>query len=93
MGVFGYADDLSLLCLSFSGMREMLKICESCVNENNFLFNVSKRQILNFGKNEVSGNAMKPILCIYNGQLNLCRKMYTLRYYFKFHFQVTDNDN
>ena len=25
MGVFGYADDLSLLCPSFSGIREMLK--------------------------------------------------------------------
>ena len=28
MGVFGYADDLSLLCPSFSGIKEMLNICE-----------------------------------------------------------------
>ena len=28
MGVFGYADDLRLLCPSFSGIKEMLNICE-----------------------------------------------------------------
>ena len=39
MGVFGYADDLSLLCSPFSGMREMLKICEGYANENKMLFN------------------------------------------------------
>ena len=67
MGVFGYADDLSLLCLSFSGMREM--ICERYANENKILFNARKSQILYFSKNEVSGNAMKPMLCMNNGQL------------------------
>ena len=29
MGVFGYADDLSLLCPSFTGIKEMLNICEN----------------------------------------------------------------
>ena len=28
MGVFGYVDDLSLLCPSFTGIKEMLNICE-----------------------------------------------------------------
>ena len=28
MGVFCYADDLSLLCSSFTGIKEMLKTCE-----------------------------------------------------------------
>ena len=42
MGVFGYADDLSLLCPSFSGIREMLNVCESYANENKIIFNASK---------------------------------------------------
>ena len=33
MGVFRYADDLSLLCPSFSGMRVRLQICERYANE------------------------------------------------------------
>ena len=28
MGVFGYADDLTLLCSSFEGLRKMLCVCE-----------------------------------------------------------------
>ena len=28
MGVFGYADDLSLLCPSFTGIKEVLNVCE-----------------------------------------------------------------
>ena len=42
MGVFGYADDLSLLYPSFSGMGKMLKISERYANENTILFNASK---------------------------------------------------
>ena len=34
MGVFGYADDLSLLCPSFSGIKEMLNICERSASDN-----------------------------------------------------------
>ena len=36
MGVFGYADDLSLLCPSFSGIKEMLNICERFANDNKY---------------------------------------------------------
>ena len=42
MGVFGYADDLSLLCPSFSNIKEMLNICEQFANYNKILFNDSK---------------------------------------------------
>ena len=49
---FGYADDLSLLCPSLSGIREMLNVCERYANENKILFNASRSQILHFSKNE-----------------------------------------
>ena len=55
-----YADDLSVLCPSFSGMREILKICERYANKNKILFNASKSQILHFSKNEDLGNTTKP---------------------------------
>ena len=42
LGVFGYADDLTLLCPTLSGLREMLNTCEDYVKDYNILFNVSK---------------------------------------------------
>ena len=69
MGVFGYADDLSLLCPSFSGIREMLNVCESYANENKIIFNASRSQILHFSKNEDSEKNRKPQLRMNNGQL------------------------
>ena len=42
IGVFGYAEDLSLLCASFSGMKEMLSIYEQYAHDNNIMFNASK---------------------------------------------------
>ena len=69
MGVFGYADDLSSLCPSFSSIREMLNVCESYANENKILFNASKSQILHFSRNEDSENNRKPQLRMNNGQL------------------------
>ena len=60
MGVFSYADDLSLSCPSFSGMRK-----------NKILFNASKSQIFHFSKNENSENNRKPQLRMNNGQLIL----------------------
>ena len=42
MGVFYYADDLSLLCPSFTGIKEMLKNCEDYAMKHNILFNVKK---------------------------------------------------
>ena len=42
MGVFGYADDLSLLCPSFTGIKEMLNICEKYARKYNIIFNATK---------------------------------------------------
>ena len=43
LGVFGYADDLTLLCPSISGLKEMLKICEDYASDYNIIFNAKKR--------------------------------------------------
>ena len=43
MGVFCYADDLSLLCPSFTGIKEMLKTCEDYAMKHNILFNAKKK--------------------------------------------------
>ena len=46
MGVFGYTDDLSLLCPSFTGIKEMLHICEKYARKYDILFNPTKNQLL-----------------------------------------------
>ena len=46
MGVFCYADDLSLLCPSFTGIKEMLKTCEDYAIKYNILFNAKKIKCL-----------------------------------------------
>ena len=43
MGVFCYADDLSLLCPSFTGIKEMLRTCEIYADEHKILFIAIKR--------------------------------------------------
>ena len=50
MGVFECADDLSLLCPSFTGINEMFNICEKYSNNYDMLINATKRQLLYFGK-------------------------------------------
>ena len=44
MGVYDYADDLSLLCPSFSGLKEILNRCERYANDKKITFNASKSQ-------------------------------------------------
>ena len=39
MGVFGYVDGLSLLCSSFTGIKEMLNICEKYAKKYDILCN------------------------------------------------------
>ena len=46
MGVFCYADNLRLLCLSFTGIKEMLRTCEIYADEHKILFNAKKNQLL-----------------------------------------------
>ena len=43
IGVYGYADDLSLLCPSFSGLNEMLNTCKRYANDKKITFNSSKK--------------------------------------------------
>ena len=50
MGVYGYADDIGLLRPTVSGMKEMLKTCETFAKQHNILFNASKSQLFWFGK-------------------------------------------
>ena len=42
MGVYCYADDLSLLSPTFTGLQEMLKICELYANNYDIIFNANK---------------------------------------------------
>ena len=56
MGVFGYADDLSLLCPSFTGIKEMLNICEKYARKYDILFNATKNQLLYFRKDGNNDN-------------------------------------
>ena len=51
MGVYCYADDLSLLSPTFTGLQEMLKICELYANNYDIIFNAKKSQLLYFGCN------------------------------------------
>ena len=69
MGVFGYADDLSLLCPSSSGIKEMLSICEQYAHDNNIMFNASKSQLIYLGKNKDQTHTVKPLLRMQYGQL------------------------
>ena len=48
MGVCCDADDLSLLCPSFTGTKEKLKTCEDYAMKHNILFNAKKSQMLTF---------------------------------------------
>ena len=68
MGVYGYADDISLLCHTVSGMKEMFLTCETFAKQHDILFSASKSQLLWFGKGK------KPInsnLKMENGQVIL----------------------
>ena len=54
LGVFGYADDLTLLCPSISGLKEMLKICEDYASDYNIIFNAKKSKLMHFGRNKMN---------------------------------------
>ena len=50
MGEFCYADDLSLLCQSFTGIKNILRTCEIYAEKHKILFNAEKSQLLHFNK-------------------------------------------
>ena len=66
-GAFGYADDIILLCPTLSGLKEMIKICESYASEHSITFNGTKSKLLIFGNKyeaaEVMVNGEKVVLC------------------------------
>ena len=72
MGVYCYADDLSLLCPSFTGIKEMLRTCELYAEEHKILFNAKKSQLLHFTK---SSKSKDPQLFMNDGSIipGLCR--------------------
>ena len=51
VGVFGYADDIILLCPSVTGLMKMIRTCEEYANEHDILFNAKKSKYLAFGEN------------------------------------------
>ena len=67
MGVYCYADDISLLSPTFTGLKEMLKICEDFADDHDIIFNASKSQLLQFSSCSNNIN-MKPVLQMRNGQ-------------------------
>ena len=48
VGVFCYADDISLLCPSITGPKQMVLLCETYAEEYNIRFNSSKSQLIRF---------------------------------------------
>ena len=56
VGALAYADDITLLCPSIIGLRQMIKVCEEYANEYNILFNGAKSQLLMF-----KGRNCKPV--------------------------------
>ena len=58
LGVFGYADDLTLLCPSLTGLKEMLNTCEAYAKDYNILLNAKKSKLMYFGRNNINTNNM-----------------------------------
>ena len=52
VGVFGYADDIILLCPSITGLMKMIRTCEDYAKEHDIMFNGKKSKYLVFGENE-----------------------------------------
>ena len=48
VGVFCYANDISFLCPSITGHKQMLLLCETYAEEYNIRFNSSKSQLIHF---------------------------------------------
>ena len=61
--VEGLVTNLSdpIICSSFTGLKEMLKICEDFADDHDIIFNASKSQLLQFISCSNNIN-MKPVL-------------------------------
>ena len=69
LGVFGYADDLTLLCPTLSDIQEMLNFCEDFAKDYNILFNASKSKLMYFGEDNLN---CENVLCMSNGSSIEC---------------------
>jgi hypothetical protein len=58
-GALGYADDLTLLTPSVTGLREMLKICEDFAKEYSVEYNAKKTVCVLFSKKNVRKTSVK----------------------------------
>ena len=67
MGIYCYADNISLLSPTFTGLKEMLQICEDFAYDHDIIFNTSKSQLLQFSSCSYNIN-MKPVLQMRNGK-------------------------
>ena len=72
VGVFGYADDIILLCPSVTGLMKMIRICEEYANEHDILFNGKKSKYLVFGNN--GRYKINHIVKVNNEVVNRCEK-------------------
>ncbi len=68
MGVYCYADDLSLLSPTVTGIREMLHICEKFASRYNIMFNAKKSQLLCFNS-VINKRPSKVEVQLENGQM------------------------
>ena len=66
--MFGYADNLSLLCPSVTGIKEMLNMCEKYARKYDILFNGTKSQLLCFSKDIDNGKKLPYVTkCLHLG--------------------------
>ena len=80
MGVYCYADDLSLLSPSFTGLKDMLRLCELYAIDHNIIFNAINNQLLYIDSNP-SNNPCTVDLTVLNGWsiYSICKEMYSVR--------------
>ena len=52
VGVFCYADHISLLCPYITGLKQMILLCETYADAYNIRFNLSKSQLIHFTDKE-----------------------------------------
>ena len=72
VGVFGYADDIILLCPSVTGLMKMIRICEEYANEHDILFDGKKSKYLVFENN--GRYKINHIVKVNNEVVNRCEK-------------------
>ena len=74
-GALAYADDITLISPSMTGLRKMSRICEQYAFEYDILFNGSKSKLNFFSKAVVMYPLSIPnLLCIEYGHLDFCTK-------------------